>query len=99
MAVFTDNFDGAAGALLSSRTGWAAAGGYYDVLKIDGAGALGHDIYEVDGKAVPIRGVCAALPARRGGRGWGVVAPPARREGWVGVVAFVDRSIARPPED
>ena len=52
MAVFTDNFDGAAGALLSSRTGWAAAGGYYDVLKIDGAGALGHDIYEADGKAV-----------------------------------------------
>ena len=53
MAVFTDTFDGAAGALIGARTGWASTGGYNDVWTTDGAGAAqisGADVN--DGKGV-----------------------------------------------
>lgn len=53
MAVFTDTFDGAAGQLIGSRTGWTSSPGYWDIWKLDGAGAAqvsGADVS--DGKAV-----------------------------------------------
>lgn len=52
MAVFTDTFDGANGTLLSSRSGWASIGGFYDVLQLDGAGALKSIAYTADAKTV-----------------------------------------------
>lgn len=53
MAVFTDTFDGAAGQLIGSRTGWTSSPGFWDIWKLDGAGAAqvsGADLD--DGKAV-----------------------------------------------
>jgi len=50
MATFIDNFDGAAGTLLSSRTGWANGFGYYDLWQLDGSGAASHPAYSDDGK-------------------------------------------------
>ncbi len=52
MAVFTDNFDGTAGTLLSARAGWQLGAGYYDVLELDGAGAIRHNGFSDDGKYV-----------------------------------------------
>jgi hypothetical protein len=50
MATFIDDFDGAAGTLLSSRTGWAKGFGYYDIWQLDGSGAASHPAYSDDGK-------------------------------------------------
>ena len=50
MATFIDDFDGAAGTLLSSRTGWAKGFGYYDLWQLDGSGAASHPAYSGDGK-------------------------------------------------
>lgn len=52
MAVFTDNFDGAAGTLLSSRPGWQLGEGYRDVLELDGSGAIRHNGFSGDGKHI-----------------------------------------------
>lgn len=51
MAV-TTSFDGANNTLLSSQSGWAASAGYYDVLKLNGSGALKRDAYSDDAKFV-----------------------------------------------
>lgn len=43
-----DTFDGAAGGLVTARTGFTATAGYYDVLQVDGAGALKIAAYSDD---------------------------------------------------
>jgi len=49
---YTTSFDGAADTLLSSLSGWSLSTGYYDVLRLNGSGALKHDVYTDDGKTV-----------------------------------------------
>lgn len=49
---YSTSFDGAADTLLTSLPSWAPTTGYYDVLKLDGAGALKHDAYTDDPKSL-----------------------------------------------
>lgn len=47
---YTTSFDGAADTLLSSFPGWAPTSGYYDVLSLNGSGALKNAAYTDDPK-------------------------------------------------
>lgn len=45
---YSTSFDGADGTALSSLPSWASTAGYYNVLQLDGAGAVKHITYEAD---------------------------------------------------
>lgn len=45
---YSTSFDGADGTALSSLPSWAATAGYYNVLQLDGAGAVKHAAYSDD---------------------------------------------------
>lgn len=49
---YTTSFDGAADTLLSSFPGWAPTSGYYDVLSLNGSGALKSAAYSDDPKSL-----------------------------------------------
>ena len=49
---YTTSFDGAADTLLSSFPGWATTLGYYDVLSLNGSGALKSAAYSDDPKSL-----------------------------------------------
>lgn len=48
MALFTDDFVGAADTLLTTTTGWTATSGYNNVLKLSGSGALNKGAHDGD---------------------------------------------------